>query len=104
MLNRYRVRMTTRASNDIMAICGYIERDSPQNAAGVARELIDAIDSLDLFPQRYKVHERRRDPSKTVHSMPVPPFIVYYRVRDSEQVVEVIAVLHGARRQPRRFR
>jgi plasmid stabilization system protein ParE len=104
MLNRYRVRITPRASNDIIAICAHIEGSSPQNAAGVAQELIDAIDSLDLFPHRYKVHEHRRDPSKTVRSMPVPPFIVYYRVRDADLVVEIISVRHGARRQPRRFR
>lgn len=86
-----------------MAICTYIEQGSPQNAAGVAKRLLDAIDSLDLLPRRYKVHEHRRDPAKTVHAMPVPPYIIYYRVVDRNQVVEVVSVLDGRRRQPHRF-
>ena len=93
-----------RASNDIVGICTYIEQSSPQNAAAVARELLDAIDALDILPYRYKVHESRRDPAKTVRSMPVPPLIVYYRVVERLRVVEIVAVLHGSRRQPRRFR
>ncbi len=104
MPDRYRVRITRRASDDLIGICTYIERDSPQNAASVAQELLDAIDSLSLFPYRYRVHENRKDPAKTVHAMPVPPFMVYYRVVVPHDLVEVIAVRHGRRRQPRRFR
>jgi plasmid stabilization system protein ParE len=104
MPNRYRIRTMPRASNDIVGICSYIEKDSPQNAASVAQALLDAIDSLEILPHRYKVHEHRKDPAKTVHSMPVPPFIVYYRVVDNLAIVEVLAVRDGRRRQPRRIR
>jgi plasmid stabilization system protein ParE len=56
------------------------------------------------LPHRYKVHEHRKDPSLAVRSMPVPPFIVYYRVDDVRLSVRVLSVRHGARRQPRRFK
>lgn len=104
MADQYTVRIMPRASNDLAAICTYIEKDSPQNAASVAQELLNAIDSLDILPHHYKVHEHRKDPSKTVRSMPVPPFIVYYRVVDRLRVIEVVAIVHGSRRQPHRFR
>ncbi|HEY7119200.1 MAG TPA: type II toxin-antitoxin system RelE/ParE family toxin [Tepidisphaeraceae bacterium] len=104
MVDRYRIRMMPRASNDIVGICTYIEQRSPQNAAIVAKRLLDAIDSLEILPHRYKIHEHRKDTAKTVHAMPVPPFIVYYRVVTKNRSVEIIAVLHGSRRQPRRFR
>jgi toxin ParE1/3/4 len=100
---RYRVNIMTRASQDLTDICRFIEQDSPENAASVAQELLDAINSLDILPRRHKVHAYRSNPSRAVHSMPVPPFIVYYRVKDPQEVVEVLRVLHGARRQPRRF-
>ena len=100
----YEIRFTTRASDDLTSICSYIERDSAQNAASVARRLIEAIDSLVSLPHRYRIHEHRRDPAKTVHAMPVPPFIVYYRVLDRRLTVEIVAVRHGRRRQPQRFR
>lgn len=99
----YRVNLTARASRDIAGIHAYIEQNSPQNATAVARELLGAIDSLEVFPNRHREHVRQRDPSKTVRSMPVPPFLVYYRVDERHQVVEILRVLHGARRQPRRF-
>ena len=104
MVKRYQVRMVLRAAQDIHEICSYIERDSPQNSAAVAQALFDSIDSLELLPHRFRVHEHRTDPAKTVHAMPVSPFIVYYRVLERNDVVEVITVRHGARRQPRRIR
>ncbi len=56
------------------------------------------------FPHRYEVHQHRRDTSKTVRSMAVPPLIVYYRIDDALLAVRVLTVQHGARRQPRRFK
>jgi plasmid stabilization system protein ParE len=104
MPDRYRIRTMPRASNDIVAICSYIESVSPDNARRVAQRLINAIDSLEILPHRYKVHEHRKDPAKTVHSMPVPPFIVYYRVVDRLRAVEVLTILHGHQQQPKRFK
>lgn len=104
MPEHYEIRFTPRAADDIISICCYIEQDSPQSAAIVARSLVEAIDSLDFLPHRYRIHEHRKDPAKTVHAMPVPPFIVYYRVQDSRLTVEIVAVRHGSRRQPQRFR
>lgn len=103
MPQRYIIRITPRASADMVEICTYIEQDSPQNAASVAEELLHAIDSLELLPHRHRVHEHRKNPAKTVHAMPVPPFIVYYRILDRHAVVEVLAVRRGSQRQPRRF-
>ena len=79
------------------------------NVRRTAREIqmepvLDAIDSLALFPYRFRVHQHRKDPAKTVHAMPVPPFMVYYRIIARDGFVEIVAVLHGRQQQPRRFR
>jgi addiction module RelE/StbE family toxin len=103
MPEHYRIIITPRASTDIRSIFAYIEQDSPQNAVAIAQALLDAVDSPGLLPHRYRVHEHRTDSAKTVHAMPVPPFIVYYRVQDGRRTVEVVAVRHGKQRQPRRF-
>jgi plasmid stabilization system protein ParE len=81
----------------------HIEKDSPENAASVAA-IIDAIDSLELLPHRYPVYQGRRQPSEVVRRMPVPPFLIYYRANDLNRAVHVVAILHGKRRQPRRFK
>src|SRR5579863_8462370 len=104
MPERFHVIISMRTAREMTEICSWIERTSPQNASLVAQRLLAVIDSLDLFPHRYKGHEHRQDPAKTVRSMPVPPFIVYYRVDDVRRTVRVLSVRHGARRQPKRFR
>lgn len=99
----YRVIILPRASADLQGIYAYIEQDSPQNAASMTRTLIDAIDSLEQLPFRYKVHAPARDPSRVVRSMPVPPYLVYYRVDEVRRVVRVLTIRHGSQRQPKRF-
>lgn len=103
MPDRYSVIILPRAADDLASICSYIEQRSPQNAALVAQRLISAVDALDILPRRYKVHEHRKDPAKTVHSMPVPPFLVYYRVDIRQKTVRILTIRHGSRRQPRRL-
>ena len=104
MPQSYRVIVLPEAFADLDRITDYIQQDSPQNAARILDQLWNATRTLDTFPHRYKVHELRRDPAKTVHSMPVPPFIIYYRVDETNRSVRVLTVRHGRRRQPRRFR
>jgi plasmid stabilization system protein ParE len=103
MPERYCVLILPNATADLVRICSYVEQQSKQNAMAVAARLIEAIDSLDLLPHRYEVHEHRTDPTKSVRSMAVPPFIIYYRVNDAQQRVRVLSIRHGARRQPKRF-
>jgi plasmid stabilization system protein ParE len=99
----YRILFSARAAADLASIHQYIERDSPQNATSVAAELVDAIDSLELLPHRYAVYRGRRDPTQAVRRMPVPPFLIYYRIDDGRGAVGVITIRHGKQRQPRRF-
>jgi len=104
MVPTYRVIVLSRAFADLDQIIDYIAERSPQNAAATIDHLWKAMQSLDQLPHRFKVHEHRRDPGKTVRSMPVKPYLVYYRVDDQMKVVRVLSVWHGSRRQPRRFR
>ena len=103
MGERYRVIISPRTLSDLEGIHGYVEQDSPQNASAVIRRRMAAVDSLEQLPHRNEVYRGRRQPSEAVRRMPVPPFLIYYRVDDSERVVDVITIRHGSRRQPRRF-
>ena len=104
MADRYRIRAMPRASNDIVGICSYIEKDSPQNAAKVAQVLLDAIDSLEIFPHRYTVHEHRKDAAKTVYAHAGATLHRVLPGRRAEQHRGVLTILHGHRKQPRRFK
>ena len=100
----YSVIVLPRAFSDLESILDYIAKDSHQNAVTTIDRLWRSMHSLDVLPHRYTVHEHRRDPAKTVRSMPADPFIIYYRVDDKTHVVRVLHVRHGGRRQPRRFK
>ena len=104
MPTRYRVIVLPRAFADLDSILGHVAVSSPQGASTVVDQLWRAMQGLQEFPHRCKVHEHRKDPALAVRSMPVWPYIVYYRVDDATRGVRILTVRHGSRRQPRRFR
>jgi hypothetical protein len=55
------------------------------------------------LPHRYRVVQGASRPMRAVRRMPVPPFLVYYRIDDTTHVVRILTITHGSRRQPRRF-
>jgi toxin ParE1/3/4 len=99
----YEVKITGEAGSDLAAIHQYISTDSPQNADAVVDRLLISIDSLERLPHRYKVYRRGSRPGRVIRSMPVPPFVVYYEIRDDDRVVRILTVRHGAQRRPRSF-
>lgn len=103
MPDRFRVIVLPRASSDLQGIYAFIEQHSPQNAANMTKTLIDAIDSLEEFPFRYPVRTPARAPARVVRSMPVPPYLIYYRVDETRLAVRVLTVRHGSQPQPKRF-
>ena len=103
MPDTHRIILTARALSELERTAAYIRRRSPQNAARVATVILDAIDSLGTMPARFKVAGKSRKRGSPVHAMTVRPFIVYYRVDEQPPAVFILRVVHGARRQPRRF-
>jgi len=99
----YRVIVSPRAFDDLDRIIDYIKADSPSNAAKVVDRLWESMQRLRDMPHRYRVVQGLSRPRRAVRKMPVPPFLVYYRIDDTMQVVRVLTVRHGRRRQPRRF-
>jgi plasmid stabilization system protein ParE len=99
----YRVILMPRAGHDLEQIYDYIAADSPANAAAMIRAILDAIEPLKQFPHRTVVTRQSAKLRRPVRSLPVRPYVVYFRVLDDERVVRVLHVRHGARRRPRKF-
>jgi plasmid stabilization system protein ParE len=100
MIPSYRVLLAPDAFRDLDMILDYIRRDSPQNAARTIDRLWSATQSLDRFPHRYRVYRLHRRPELAIRAMPVPPFVIYYRIIEPLHTVRVLTVRHGARRRP----
>jgi toxin ParE1/3/4 len=103
MPSQYRVIYSPRASTDLHAISATIEKDSPQNAAAVMQQIVDAIDSLNFLSRRHPVASGARNKKGETRVMPVSSYLIFYRIIENETVVQLITIRHGARRRPKRF-
>jgi plasmid stabilization system protein ParE len=96
-------RLSRRALADLEAIYEYIAADSLENAATTIARILDEVDQLAQFRVLHKIVGRSRRMGTAVHSLTVPPYIVYYRVDAPDAQVIILTVRHGARQQPKRF-
>jgi toxin ParE1/3/4 len=83
------------ALDDLESLRAYIARDDPGSAEATAHRILEAVETLTRFPERGR---RGRVPRTRELVIPRTPYIVAYRVRGD--VVEILRVLHGARRWP----
>ena len=104
MVPSYRVIVLPEPAGDIDRITDRIKQESTQNALEQFERLWKSSLSLAVLPHRYEIHRSNKDPNRIVRSMAVPPFIIYYRIRESDRIIEILTIRHGRQRQPRRFK
>src|ERR1044072_8655316 len=95
----YRVRLTPQALADLEEIHAAISVDSPQNAASMIERFLDSIDLLEVFPHRTVVERQTSSLKYPVRSLPVKPYVIYFRVIEDERIVVILHIRHGARQQ-----
>jgi toxin ParE1/3/4 len=93
-----RLRWTAPALRDLEEIGDYIARD---NTAAAARLVTDILDRTDLLAKHPHIGRPGRVPGTRELVVTDTPYIVPYRV--CGDVVQILAVLHGARRWPDSF-
>ncbi len=93
-----RVAWTPRARSDLSAIRAYVGEENPRAALQVARGILAATRRLPEAPQ---VGRPGRVPGTRELVIPGTAYIVAYRVQEAR--VEILRVLHGARRWPKRL-
>jgi toxin ParE1/3/4 len=90
-----KVVWSRRAIRHLAFLRKYIERDSEQNAALVAKRILEAVDLLQTQPEIGR-------PGRTLGTrelvVPHTPYIIPYRVRGER--LELIAVFHGRQKWP----
>jgi plasmid stabilization system protein ParE len=98
----YRIIIAPEAAGDLAAIHNYIAQDSSVHAAKTVQRILDAIATLRLFPHR-TVYQRGSSSSNIIRTLPVGPYIIFFRAHDNQQIIRILTIRHGARRRPRRF-
>jgi len=96
--SRKKVFWTRRASLGLWSARAYIAQENPPAATRVADAIVKRTNDLALLPYQERPG---RAPNKRELVIPRMPFIVIYRL--GENRIDVLAVLHGARRWPKRL-
>jgi plasmid stabilization system protein ParE len=89
----FQVRLTDEAIADLRGIVQLIAEKSPEAAQRVGGELIAATESLTSLPDRGARVAARRDMRKILRWK----YVIYYRVKSSDRVVEVLRIWDGRR-------
>jgi toxin ParE1/3/4 len=93
-----KLRWTDGAVEDLQSAHEYIAADNEKAAAETTDRIVSAVERLEQFPQMGRTGRVTGTRELVVTGT---PFIAAYRLkRDS---VQVLAVLHAARKWPRKF-
>jgi len=95
---KMRVVWTPPASMHLRDLYDYVSESSFEAADRQVAILLNATSTLANFPQKGRPGRRRGTRELVVSGT---PYIVAYRIRLAS--IEVLAVIHGARRWPRKF-
>jgi plasmid stabilization system protein ParE len=87
------VVLTDAAEADLEEIAGWIARDSPERALSFVAELRQRCESLEQAPLAYSLVPRYEHAG--VRRRVYRDYLIFYRI--SEDTIEVLHVLHGAR-------
>ena len=89
-----RVVVTAAAKLDLVSIGEHIRPDNPVRADTFVQELLDHCYQLVEMPRRYPLVPRYEEWGirRCVHG----GYLIFYRVREEEEAIEVIHILHGA--------
>ena len=93
-----RLVWTRPALRALEAIGEHLERENPDAATRIVARIVDLTRTLEQYPHRGRPG-RAGDTRELV--VTDTPFIVPYRVRHNR--IEILSVLHGARKWPTTF-
>jgi toxin ParE1/3/4 len=93
-----RIAWTSSALRDLEVIGDHIGRENAPAADRTVTRILDRVETLCAHPEMGRAGRVANTRELVVTDT---PFIVPYRVRD--EVVEILAVFHGARNWPESF-
>jgi addiction module RelE/StbE family toxin len=91
-----KIIFSPQAIEDLEAAVRFIAKDNPAVALRVGNSLIDSVAILENFPFLGSPYAKRPGVRKLVSR----PYLIFYRFREKENVVDILRYWHGAQREP----
>src|SRR5690349_14722993 len=94
----YQIIWEPRAIEDLAQIVRFIAGDNSVAAQKAGTAILQKAALLASFPRIGRAYSKlNRD---DVREFPFPPYRIFYHVKDSQRVVRILKIWHGARREP----
>jgi addiction module RelE/StbE family toxin len=90
------VRWTLTALRDLESLHDYVSQEEPDAADATVEKILLGMESLSRHPEM-----GRSGRVAATRELVVPPFVIAHRLRRG--TVEILAIVHGARRWPDSF-
>lgn len=87
----YQVGLTEEAQTDLGAVVRFLAEQSPEAAARIGHELLDAALTLTVFPRRGASVRRRPGLRKLTHRH----YLIFYQVNEAAGQVEIVRIWDG---------
>ena len=88
-MKQYVVRITDRALADMEEIYNYIaiQLQAPENAMGQYNRIAEAIEGLNVFPERVKLVESEPERIMGLRQLVIDNYSVFYVIEDMDVIV-----------------
>ncbi len=88
-MKQYTVQITDKALADMEEIYIYIAEQllAPENAIGQYNRIAEAIQNLNVFPERVRIMESEPEHTMGLRQLPIDNFSVFYVIEDNKVVV-----------------
>ena len=91
-----KIIFSPQAIEDLGAAVRFIGKKNPEAALRIGNALIDRVTILENFPLLGSPYAKRPGVRKLVSR----PYVIFYRFREKENVVDILRYWHGSRREP----
>ena len=88
----YAVIILEEAQEDLINIVAHPSVDNAVAAEKLGNQLLDLAQSLESMPYRGSLVKKMPSLRKLIDGN----YLIYYRIRDEERLVEIVAFVHGA--------
>jgi plasmid stabilization system protein ParE len=94
----YKVIWDDEAIEELGRVVRFISPHNPVAARKTGETILQKVGMLGSFPRLGKVYSKlNRD---DVREIPVPPYRIFYHIKDTEHTIRILKVWHGARQEP----
>ncbi len=100
MAAQVKLTWTRIGAADLRAAWEYIAEENPAAAERVLEKILRGVEALERHP---KLGRAGRVEGTRELMIPGTPFVVAYCLRNEKEEVQILAVLHGARKWPEAF-